>query len=756
MIYLLSIILLFQFISIHTLRIGYSNAILKRKNDQIKLYLSNNQKGINNNDDMKVTTYDFKSLSKLASRVDKLLSSQVEFMSSFWSDELNCFQIIPGADSKSNSRVSITSTCLGIKAIVDNPKYWSKVARWENNNNNDKSNPNAPPSISFKKVVEALNNVQWSFDSFQTPLLLQTFCSLNSVNSTDEKIADAIEQLLEQRSRLSLHRSQVNSAYLRYQNAKALLAIVESGSVPEHIVGSHRIGFALERHNVVSFDELCRQLAFYNCGDSGNFDVIILAFSLLNYWETSNSLFLTSFARGVVAGVNVKLVKSALEVIFACQATDGTWRKGEPINSKTNSKSMRDIGNSYVFFFDLVGSILGPMAEKDPFLIAPYLPQLEKCLTWAEANILEEMLGDVCDPVSNRCYGRVVKGWRSNHLGTGGAVAWCTAQVFSGLSGFRKLLQNLMTSNILTEFNGKQELLFEGNPTDWNNLMDADLKLGPDFETTLKAELHSRLLLPQLEKESALKSLFSKQSESPASYNALYSLILFGPPGTAKTTICTSMATYLGWNFVTIDTASFLADGLENVASRMTYIFERLKALERTIILFDEIEEFCLDRENSNLSMESRMLTTAMLTQLNDLRRQQASIFIVATNRLRSFDAAVTRPGRFDMLIFVGTPNLSARNKRLVSKLSLTRISSDEREKTRKMVYEFFESKWNIIRFFTYAENEVLFNTIIDTVNAGTLDETILSNIVNKILRTQTIQGPIQDEYKASEVLSRL
>ena len=752
--YLLTIISLLQIISTYMLRIGYSNRIKTTSATNVKLYLSNIQK---NNEILTTYGYDFKSLSKLASRVDKLLSSQVEFMSSFWSDELNCFQIIPGPDSKSNSRVSITSTCLGVKAIVDNPKYWSKVARWENNNSNDKSNPNSPPSISFKKVVDALNNVQWSFDSFQTPLLLQTFCSLNSVNSSDEKVADAIEQLLEQRSRLSLHRSQLNSAYLRYQNAKALLAIVESGSVPEHIIGSHRIGFALERHNVVAFDELCRQLAFYNCGDSGNFDVIILAFSLLNYWETSNSLFLTSFARGVVAGVNVKLVKSALEVIFACQATDGTWRKGEPINSKTDSKSMRDIGNSYVFFFDLVSSLLGPMAEKDPFLIAPYLPQLEKCLAWAEANILEEMLGDVCDPVSNRCYGRVVKGWRSNHLGTGGAVAWCTAQVFSGLSGFRKLLQNLMTSNILTEFNGKQEL-FEGNPTDWNNLMDADLKLGPDYETTLKVELHTRLLLPQVEKESAVKSLFSKQSVNTfmTSSTALYSLILFGPPGTAKTTICTSMATYLGWNFLTIDTASFLADGLENVASRMTYIFERLKALERTIILFDEIEEFCLDRENSNLSMESRMLTTAMLTQLNDLRRQQASIFIVATNRLRSFDAAVTRPGRFDMLIFVGTPNLSARNKRLISKLSLTRLPLDDREKTRQMIYAYFDKNWNIIRFFTFAENEVLINTIIDTVNVGTLDETILSNIVNKIQRTQTIQGPIQDEYKASEVLSRL
>lgn len=488
--------------------------------------------------------YDFKSLSKLAGRVDKLLSNQVEFMSSFWSDELNCFQIIPVTDI-SNSRVSITSTCLSIKAILDNRKYWSKVVRWEDSRNTIKStNPNSI-NISLKKVVSSLNNVPWSFDSFQTPLLLQTLCSLNSVNSTNEKIIDAIEHLLEQRSRLSLHRSQVNSAYLRYQNAKALLAIVENGAVPEHIIGTNRIGFALERQNVVSFDEVCRQLAFYNCGDSGNFDVVILAFSLLNYYETSNSLFLTSFARGVVSGVNLKLVKASLEVIFNSQADDGTWRKGEPINSKAD-KSMRDIGNNYVFFFDLVGSLLGTMAEKDPFLIAPYLPQLEKCLMYAESNILEEMLGDVCDPVSNRCYGRVVRGWRSNHLGTGSAVAWSTAQVILFLSGMRKLLQNLMTTNILTEFNGKRETLV-GNPNEWQSLMDADLKLGPDFETTLKEVFENRLLLPQVQKESAIKAQFSKKIEnSSSSLPDLYSAILFGPPGTAKTTICTSAASYLG------------------------------------------------------------------------------------------------------------------------------------------------------------------------------------------------------------------
>jgi hypothetical protein len=79
---------------------------------------------------------------------------------------------------------------------------------------------------------------------------------------------------------------------------------------------------------MVSFDELCRQLAFYNSGDSGNFDVIILTFSLLSYWETSQSLWLSSFARGVVSSTNMKLVQSALEVIFESQAIDGTWVKG--------------------------------------------------------------------------------------------------------------------------------------------------------------------------------------------------------------------------------------------------------------------------------------------------------------------------------------------------------------------------------------------------------------------------------------------
>ena len=107
----------------------------------------------------------------------------------------------------------------------------------------------------------------------------------------------------------------------------------------------------------------------------------------MTYWETSTSTWLSSFARGVVAAANMKLVQNALKVIFDSQMEDGTWRKGEPIfisgaavtnnhsgssdsdsgsgsdggsssgsdsGSSNNNNKQRDIGNSYVFFFDII------------------------------------------------------------------------------------------------------------------------------------------------------------------------------------------------------------------------------------------------------------------------------------------------------------------------------------------------------------------------------------------------------------------
>jgi hypothetical protein len=293
-----------------------------------------------------------------------------EFMLSFWSDKLKCFHVYPNINA---SRVSITTTCIAVNAILNNPSHWEKICQWSPQ---DIDNQNRL-TVSLEEITDSLKSANWSGDAFQTPLLLSTLSTLGAIDSSDARFCKAVEVLLEQRARLSLHRRQLYSSYVRYQNAYALLTMVENDMVPVCFKGSGEIGRAMERAFDVSFDELCRQLAFYNSGDRGNFDVIMLGYSLLTYCELGNSIFLSSYARGVVPTVNMNLVEAALKIIFENQALDGTWRKGEPI-FKESDPSRRDIGNSYVFFFDFVGCLLHAFAEKQPHLLAPYITNLER------------------------------------------------------------------------------------------------------------------------------------------------------------------------------------------------------------------------------------------------------------------------------------------------------------------------------------------------------------------------------------------
>jgi SpoVK/Ycf46/Vps4 family AAA+-type ATPase len=175
------------------------------------------------------------------------------------------------------------------------------------------------------------------------------------------------------------------------------------------------------------------------------------------------------------------------------------------------------------------------------------------------------------------------------------------------------------------------------------------------------------------------------------------------------------------------------------------------------VILFDEIEEFCLDRETPGLGMESRMLTTAMLTAINDLRRAERSIFFLATNRLRAFDSAIIRPGRFDMQLFVGTPNLEARVVLLNQRLASVPLSSEEKHIVVDKYTRYLEFVWTEnAMFMNYLESKQYANAIGDIVASGSqLTEDEMSSILNAQAAVMTVRGPVRDEYIASMDLSR-
>lgn len=127
-----------------------------------------------------------------------------------------------------------------------------------------------------------------------------------------------------------------------------------------------------------------------------------------------------------------------------------------------------------------------------------------------------------------------------------------------------------MHNDVLEEFNGIPFSKDSAWASSWDRLLDTDLgdpSKGPC--RTIKSVLEERAVVP-----------FASSIENP-SYGAAYSAILFGPPGTAKTTICEALAHRMGWDFLVIDTSAFLADGLSNVAARIKYVFKRLMALNQ-------------------------------------------------------------------------------------------------------------------------------------------------------------------------------
>ena len=122
--------------------------------------------------------------------------------------------------------------------------------------------------------------------------------------------------------------------------------------------------------------------------------------------------------------------------------------------------------------------------------------------------------------------------------------------------------------------------------------------------------------------------------------------------------------------------------------------------------------------------------------------------------RLKALDSAITRPGRFDMQLFVGTPNLSARVARFREKLEGVSAAGID-----GAVVEFekaLSQEWtNYGQFFNFIEGELLADACAGMVIS---DGRIKSKDVAALIQRQmvTIRGSdAKTEYVEGSALSR-
>src|SRR5262249_18527337 len=86
-----------------------------------------------------------------------------------------------------------------------------------------------------------------------------------------------------------------------------------------------------------------------------------------------------------------------------------------------------------------------------------------------------------------------------------------------------------------------------------------------------------------------------------------------------------------------------------------------LASLERVVVLLDEFDELVRERTAEESEVLSRFLTTAMLPKLSLINERRRIIFIIATNHIESFDFAIRRPGRFDLILQIMPPSMEAK-----------------------------------------------------------------------------------------------
>ncbi|XP_063708178.1 ATPase family gene 2 protein homolog B [Culicoides brevitarsis] len=241
-------------------------------------------------------------------------------------------------------------------------------------------------------------------------------------------------------------------------------------------------------------------------------------------------------------------------------------------------------------------------------------------------------------------------------------------------SDFALMTKHLMRHKLKTSFD-------ENDVTKWDFFISEVLKKVTPSST--KGEFESRLLLEKgFESIGGMENLKStvrtsilgplRNPEAFARFNLSppRGILLYGPPGCAKTTFARCIAAETKMTFFATSAAEIYSPYVGKAEKYLVKLFNQARISAPSIIFLDEIDALVGSRnQSSSNDVQSRILST-LLTEMDGIgASKQANsqliskqiLIIAATNRPDMIDDALMRPGRFDKLIHVPAPDEKGR-----------------------------------------------------------------------------------------------
>jgi len=138
--------------------------------------------------------------------------------------------------------------------------------------------------------------------------------------------------------------------------------------------------------------------------------------------------------------------------------------------------------------------------------------------------------------------------------------------------------------------------------------------------------------------------------------------LLYGPPGTGKTLLAKAVAKEAEANFISMKSSDLLSKWYGESEQQIARMFQRARSVAPCVVFIDEIDSLVPARGSgqSEPQVTGRVVNT-ILAEMDGLEELQSVVVVGATNRPTLVDPALLRPGRFDELVYVGTPDQPGR-----------------------------------------------------------------------------------------------
>lgn len=137
-------------------------------------------------------------------------------------------------------------------------------------------------------------------------------------------------------------------------------------------------------------------------------------------------------------------------------------------------------------------------------------------------------------------------------------------------------------------------------------------------------------------------------------------MLLIGPPGTGKTRFSRALSKEAGVTFVVLQLEKIFIKWVGDTERRLAHALYAIKQMAPAIVFIDEIDQ-AFQRGESGDSGVSNRVFKHLMEFMSDTSLRGRVLFIAATNRPDLMDAALLRPGRFDVKIPFFSPNAAER-----------------------------------------------------------------------------------------------